>query len=170
MHADAPTHHEVLGAAAGTGVDTVRLFRVVQAADVHRAFNPMKHVAACRWTSRGTRAVVAATSAEGALLEALAHMDGQAPADGWHLAVATVPGGDIQDPPPLPDGWNRLPYRQEVQQWGDRLVATGSALGYRLPSALVPGAHNVLLRARGRPGSITFESCLPLPFDSRLLR
>jgi RES domain len=148
----------------------VRLYRAVAAADVHRAFEPRKHVSQSRWTSRGTRAVVAATSPEGALLEALVHLEPGGP-DKWHLVEACMRADAIADAPTPPQGWAQFPYRREVQQWGDALLKEGGALGYRVPSALVSGAFNVLLGAAGALGrQLMVESSLPLEIDARLRR
>lgn len=120
------------------------LYRVLPRAEAGQAFGPQASYRAGRWSSEGTPAVYAALSVGGALLEALAHMEGPVP-DDLVLAAASVPIGCIQTVRELPRHWRDYPHREDVQHFGDRWLASQQALALKLPSALCDREFNVVL-------------------------
>lgn len=132
--------------ASGHWID---LYRVVPQAESGQAFGLQASYRAGRWSSEGTPAVYASLSVGGALLEALAHMEGPVP-DDLVLAVATVPAGCIQAARDLPRHWRDYPHREEVQHFGDRWLASHQALALRVPSAICDREFNVVINPQHR--------------------
>src|SRR5664279_4739408 len=94
-----------------------------------------------RWNQKGTRAVYTSGSIALAVLEVLVHGSGDLP-DGYELWTANLPSLTFPELDPLPDGWQEWPYRSEVQQMGNALLASSFAI--RVPSAVVPLEHNYI--------------------------
>lgn len=144
------------------------VFRVVRAGEAGQAFAAQEHYAASRWTSAGMPAVYAAYGAAVALLEFLAHLEGETP-DDLALVHACVPRNQVWLDPPLPPDWNHFPYLQDVQAIGDRWMQERQALGIRLPSALVPGECNLLVNPlHPHIGKVQIKSICRITLDARL--
>lgn len=129
---------------AGASLTTLRLFRVVDDARADDAFAGAD--GGGRWTSPGRAVVYAALSPTGALLEFLAHLEGVTPRD-VSLVEAHVRNAAMSRFDPPPAHWRELPYRDDVRAHGDAWFDRGEALLLKVPSALVPGAWNVLVNA-----------------------
>ena len=125
------------------------LYRVLPRAEAKQAFGPQASYSARRWSSEGTPAVYASLSVGGALLEALAHMEGPVP-DDLVLASALLPTACIQTVQELPKHWREYPYRPDVQHFGDRWLASQQALALRVPSAICDREFNVVLNPQHR--------------------
>lgn len=100
-----------------------------------------------RWNSPGTFALYTSMYRSLALLELIVHMDSSdLPPD---MQIVTV---DIPDSAPilnisidqLPRDW-RLPDNLRLKEWGDELLNKKQYLGFRVPSAVMPLEHNVVL-------------------------
>lgn len=99
-------------------------------------------VVAGRWHSRGRLIVYAAESSALAMLEVLVHLEVERPPPAFQLlridapdriAVETWSGDDV------------LPDLDETRSWGDAWLAAGRTALARVPSAVAPGARNILL-------------------------
>lgn len=97
-----------------------------------------------RWTSGRLPCVYASCRAAAALLEFLAHLEGSPP-QALCCAKQRIAAALVEDLDALPNDWNRLPYRESVQQVGDAWLASRRSLALRVPSALAPATFNLLL-------------------------
>ncbi|WP_431860509.1 RES family NAD+ phosphorylase [Azospirillum sp.] len=124
-----------------------------------------------RWHSRGRPVVYLADSAAGALLEVLVHLEVATPdalPDTYQLLTVEVEDTVVPvDCPPLPADW---PAREGVTRGvGDAWLAAGRSALLRVPSAIVPDVHNVLLNPlHPDAGKATIIAVRTVPFDRRL--
>jgi RES domain-containing protein len=129
-----------------------------------------------RWHRRGRPIVYAAESPALAVLEVLVHLDlppELLPADyvlmeiAWRqkIGVAELASDD------LPAGWATAAGVVACRNLGDAWLRDGSSALLRVPSAIVPVEHNVLLNPR-HPDRTAFEVARiePFSFDPRLLK
>lgn len=152
--------------ADGPGGAPLRVYRVVEAGQAAEPFAPSD--SGGRWSPPGTPCVYASLSPAAAMLEYLAHLEGEPPEE-LMLAVATVPPGTVLSETNEPSTWQELPYRHEVQQVGAAWLESGRSLALRVPSALCNGENNVLLN----PGHLGFaglelQKLRPVRVDPRL--
>lgn len=99
-----------------------------------------------RWSSAGHRVVYFAQSLSLAAYELLVHVPDQVVAPFKRICVQ-VPEELIipLDETVLPEDWQR-PGHPDLPAIGDAWIRSNESLGLSLPSALVPGERNVLLR------------------------
>jgi len=100
-----------------------------------------------RWNSRGLYVAYAAWSRSLAMLELLVHVTrDQAPDDlvfvGAEIADDAIEDLDVAS---LPQGWRRTPPPVELRAVGDAWIRQTRALALRVPSAIIPQEHNVLI-------------------------
>ncbi len=149
----------------------LRIYRVVAADHASEPFAPIEEGG--RWTPAGKPCVYASLSPACALLEYLAHRngEGEGAADKLLLAVGTAPPGATLAECNEPSTWRELPYRPEVQQVGADWLASGRSLALRVPSAVCDGESNLLLNP-DHPGfgALQLQELRPLQPDPRLLR
>src|SRR5690606_40775911 len=93
----------------------LRVYGVVEAGQAAEPFAPSD--SGGRWSPPGKPCVYASLSPAAAMLEYLAHLEGDPPGE-LMLAVATVPPGTVLSETNEPSTWQELPYRHEVQQVG----------------------------------------------------
>lgn len=124
--------------------ERIHTYAVVHATDVADLLDADKAATSGRrWTSDGAAVLYTSASKAGALLEFLAHADSSRDT-GLVLVRFSVPAlqvGDLVTPPPE---W-RGDYTAEVRAIGDEWLRSAASLGLRVPSALCPGEHNVVL-------------------------
>lgn len=144
----------------------MRLYRVVAPGDADEPFAPSRNGG--RWSPPGTPCVYASLTPAGALLEFLAHQQGQPPPK-LLLAVAEAPPGTTLSECNEPSTWRELPYRGEVQQVGADWLASCRSLALQVPSALCAGESNVLLNP-GHAGyaAVQLRELRPMEIDARL--
>ena len=152
--------------ADGPGGAPMRIYRVIGADHAAEPFAPVD--TGGRWSPPGRACVYASLSPASALLEYLAHLDGETPRE-LMLAVATIPPGTVLSETNEPSTWKALPYRHEVQQVGAAWLESGRSLALRVPSALSPGDSNVLLNPdhQGFAG-LQLQALQPVAIDPRL--
>lgn len=144
----------------------LRLYRVVDKEEAAQPFHPVDKGG--RWSPPGIPCVYASLSPAGALLEYLAHLEGEPP-DGLLLAVAEAPAGATLSETNEPSTWRELPYRPEVQQVGAEWLASGRSLALRVPSAISDGECNVLLNpAHAGYAAVQLRELRPMRIDPRL--
>jgi len=152
--------------ADGPGGAPLRIYRVVGAEHASDPFAPVD--TGGRWSPPGKACVYASLSPAGALLEYLAHLEGESPRD-LMMAVATVPQGTVLSETNEPSTWKELPYRHEVQQVGASWLESGRSLALRVPSALSAGDSNVLLNPDHQAfAGLQLEALRPISIDPRL--
>lgn len=129
--------------------------------------------ASARWHNRGRLVVYLAESPPGALIEILVHLEVSSPAllpDRYRLLGVEVGEGLATQPcPPLPPDWTA---RSEITRAiGDSWLARRDSALLRVPSAIMPNVHNVLLNPL-HPDSARLRiiEALEVPFDPRLFR
>ena len=85
------------------------------------------------------------------------------------LTVAVEDGVVPLDAPPLPPDW---PERTEVTRAvGDAWLANGESALLRVPSAIMPDVHNVLLNPlQPDAGKLQIADVQDVPFDPRLFK
>lgn len=126
-----------------------------------------------RWNSPGTAMVYLGESISLATLEILVHFQATAPLDAYSLIRVDFDSSCLTevDVATLPSSWADSPPPVEVQQIGDTWVAGAASLLLRIPSAIVPDEHNILLNpAHSDFTTLRFSNPSPFRFDPRLLK
>jgi RES domain-containing protein len=128
--------------------------------------------AAGRWHSRGRPIVYLADHPSTALLERLVHMDRDRLPTTFRLLRVVAREDLLVDAisvEQLPDDWHN---RQRLtQSLGDQWLRRATNVSMKVPSVIVPGAHNYLLNpAHPDATKITVAEVIEAPFDSRLFR
>ena len=147
----------------------LRVYRVVSADHASEPFAPVDDGG--RWTPPGQPCVYASLSPACALLEYLAHRQGETADETLLMAVAMTPAGITLSECNEPSTWRELPYRPEVQQLGADWLASRRSFALRVPSAVCEGESNLLLNP-GHPGfaALQLQELRPMQVDARLLR
>ncbi|HEY7894883.1 MAG TPA: RES family NAD+ phosphorylase [Gemmatimonadaceae bacterium] len=125
-----------------------------------------------RWNSRGTRAAYASSNPALAILEVLVHMTSGGRFLGYSLIAATLDDAFIETraTSSLPKDWHAWPVPPHVQAIGDAWIQSRSAVAIRLPSAVVPADHNILINPdHPEFKRLHIHSVEPFEFDPRLL-
>lgn len=147
----------------------VAVHRIVPRAQAERAFSSLANRAGGRWSSVGTPAVYASQTAAGAVLEFLAHMEGDR-ADDLVLLEARLPSHDVVEAGCLPRDWRQIPYRDDVRAFGDRWLASHGAVALQLPSVLCEASRNLLINPdHARIGALEVVQVQPFTLDRRLV-
>lgn len=153
---------------AGATFSQLHVYRVVPEADADGAFEAQAEPRGGRWTSPGVPVLNAALSPTGALLEALAHLEGATPED-WVLVTARIHNAAMRTLETPPSEWRERPYRDDVRRHGDAWQRAGDTLLLKVPSALVPKAWNLLLNTgHADMQRVQVIDCMPLHVDARL--
>lgn len=126
-----------------------------------------------RWNDPGVPIVYCAESIALAALEILVHTDASiAPTD---LVVVPIDIPDAAttraiDAKKLPDGWRGFPANSSTKSVGEAWVKRRDTLLLRVPSAIVPQEHNVLINvAHPLMSRVRAGAAEPFAFDPRLL-
>ena len=148
----------------------MKLWRISNHADL-QGINGLR--AAARWHNRGRPIVYLAESPPGALIEVLLHQEIASPAalpDTDRLLTVEVDDAVVaMERPPLPPNW---PSRQDATRAiGDDWMARGTSALLRVPSAIMPDVHNVLLNPLHPDiGQARMAEARDVPFDPRLFK
>lgn len=145
-----------------------QVFRVVERERAEQAYSVESNTRSGRWTSDGVPAIYAAGSAAGALLEYLAHLEGDSPEE-LVVVTAQLPGGAVTVADTLPPQWRERPYRSDVRAYGDGWIANGKSLALEVPSVVCPSEHNVLINPlHPDAAQLKIRAIDPLHIDPRL--
>lgn len=100
-----------------------------------------------RWNSPGSRVVYLSQSLSLAAFEIMVHANSKQLLEPYRYIEVDVPEDMIMalDDEALPENWEE-PFNYALQSIGDSWVRSNESLGLSLPSALVPGERNVILR------------------------
>ena len=126
-----------------------------------------------RWNSRGLYVAYAAWSRSLAMLELLVHVARDQAPDDLVFVGAEIPDDAIQDlnVASLPEGWRRTPPPLELRAVGDAGVRQTRTLALRVPSAIVPQEHNLLINPEHPQfRNMTLEPPEAAFIDARLIR
>lgn len=149
--------------------DEVRVYRVVSMADASDPFGADGNDQGGRWTTPGTCCVYAARTPAGAVLEFLAHLDGNSAPGNIAMAVGAIPASAVLVQSNEPSTWSKRPYRGDVRQVGDAWVAEGHSHALMVPSALCPDEWNILLNpAHQGHAALRVVRLQPMELDARL--
>lgn len=167
-HSQPSTASPAVQAAATPEPGPHRVYRVVAREDADLAFSAEHNTRPGRWTSNGLPAVYAAGSAAGALLEFLAHLEGDSPEE-LVVVTAQVPASAVTVAETLPPQWRERPYRDDVRAYGDGWISNGRSLALQLPSVLCPNEHSVLINPNHPDAAqLKIRAIDPVHIDPRL--
>lgn len=125
-----------------------------------------------RWNSPGNRVVYLAESLWLAAFEILVHARANQLLKPYKYLEVYIPEELIMvlDEDALPSSWME-PFNYELQEIGDRWIESDASLGLSLPSAVVPGERNVIIRPEHADfGKITVGQIRPFTFDPRVVK
>ena len=121
-----------------------------------------------RWNSRYVRIAYASTSRALALIELLVHIDWSDLPDDLVIVGATLEHPPLPAPP-LSIGWDANPPGVASMHIGDAFVREAAAGAMLVPSAVVPGDHNVLINpAHAHFSAIVFDAVEEFVIDARI--
>jgi RES domain-containing protein len=150
-------------------------FRLVKARYADQAFDGEgARLGGGRWNSKGVAVVYVADSVALAALELLIHLHSHQILNRYRLYRIEIDELDLLslDDRDLPPDWRDDPPPSSTARIGDGWVASGESLGLRVPSAVIPPQHNLLIS----PAHPRFERALetvrdePFVFDPRLIK
>lgn len=127
-----------------------------------------------RWNDKGVAVVYCAGSLALACLEVFVHLDPDDLPDDLVSIRVEVPDSlavEEIDPTKLPRSWRKVPGPPALRRLGSEWVAQGRSVALRVPSAIIPDEHNVLLNPR-HPDMAKVVLGLPrrFTFDPRMRR
>jgi RES domain-containing protein len=144
------------------------VYRVVERAHADDAFGSERNRKGGRWTSDGVCAAYASTSAAGAVLEYLAHLEGDSPED-LVIVTAALPGEAVTTVDTLPPQWRERPYREDVRAVGDAWQRSRHWLALEVPSVLCGPERNVLINPEHPDAQqVKIRAVDPFHIDPRL--
>jgi RES domain-containing protein len=125
-----------------------------------------------RWNSKGVYLLYAAETPSLALLESIAHMTGL-PLEDFCFAKINIPDIHIAEikGTELPVGWSGYPPPGNLKSIGDQFIRNNIFLALKIPSALMPEEHIILLNPFhpdfSKVQTVTVRS---LSIDERLIK
>ncbi|KQY52467.1 RES family NAD+ phosphorylase [Lysobacter sp. Root494] len=150
--------------------EVVEVFRVVHRDQAEQPFSSSANRSGGRWTSPGIPAAYASTTPAGAVLEFLAHLDGEKPVD-LVLVKARMPGRNVATATSLPENWRATPYREDVREYGNTWISAGDSLALDLPSVLCEQSRNLLINPEhDNISQLLVDSAESFTLDPRLFR
>ena len=126
-----------------------------------------------RWNRPGRPAVYASSSRALAILELLARVDREIPADLLLLTINIPDAASIERlrPDALPTDWLTRPAPESCRIVGDGWLASAKGLVLAVPSVLVPEESNLLLNPQHAEfATVRVVAGRPFSFDPRLVR
>ena len=148
----------------------MKLWRISNHADL-RGIGGLR--ASARWHNRGRPIVYLAESPPGALIEVLVHQEIASPAAlpvSYRLLTVEVDEGVmVPECSLLPPDW---PKRADItRNIGDEWLARGTSALLRVPSAIMPNVHNVLLNPLHPDiARVRVADAQDVPYDPRLFK
>ncbi|MFC0676787.1 RES family NAD+ phosphorylase [Lysobacter korlensis] len=144
------------------------VYRVVERSHADDAFGVERNRKGGRWTSDDVCAAYASTSAAGAAMEFLAHLEGDSPED-LVIVTAMLPGEAVTTIDTLPAQWRERPYRDDVRAVGDGWAREKRSLALEVPSVLCAPERNVLVNPEHPDaGQVKIRAIDPFHIDPRL--
>ncbi|TCT11090.1 RES family NAD+ phosphorylase [Paralcaligenes ureilyticus] len=128
-------------------------------------------LASGRWHRSGRPIVYLAETPSGAMLEVLVHLeiDPEDIPDNLRLLRVDIPDhASVQTLDALPAGWEENAHG--TRDMGDSWLRKSNTLLLRVPSAIMPHTHNVLLNPAHPQASLVKVTVETLQLDKRLLK
>lgn len=145
-------------------------FRLTTAKHAHDLSGKGAEVTGGRWNNKGTAIVYTSESRALCMLEVAVHLPlGYLPKD-YVLISLEVPDRSLQtiSRSYLPEDWNQFPPKPSTRLIGDKFVSEGKTLLLKVPSALVPDEHNILINPAHKDFlQVKILTIEPFLFDSR---
>ena len=126
-----------------------------------------------RWSSADAPVIYAAQSQALAVLEMLAHLDGQDLFDSYALTHVELDSQLVErlDASALSGDWRADPAPTELKRIGDAWLIAAKYPVLQVPSALLPQEHNFLLNTAHRDfHQLKFGEPVPFRFDPSLVK
>ena len=126
-----------------------------------------------RWNPRGHAMVYTSEHLSLAVLEVLVHLEPAQLRPARVSIEVDVPDRDVEvlDPRLLPRQWRGVRAQRAVRELGLAWLKERRSLALKVPSAVIPLEHNVLLNpAHPRHTRLTPNTGEPFSFDPRLFR
>ena len=99
-----------------------------------------------RWNSKGVYILYTSLTASLALLENRVHMS-EMPGEDYCLGTLVIPDDKVVsfDIKELPSDWFKYPSPVILKRFGDEFIKANKFLGMKIPSAVLPEEHNLLI-------------------------
>ena len=151
----------------------IHAWRIVKARLAEGAFDGEgARIYGGRWNSPGRPAVYLGGSPAIAALEVLAHNARPALLEASYVIIeARLPDDALLDLSleALPPGWDDPADSRRAAALGDAWLESGASLALRVPSAVLPLEHDLVINVRHpRIGELTVGTPRPFRFDPRL--
>lgn len=146
------------------------VWRIVDADQKEQPFQSPGLRSSRRWTSDKVDVIYVADSPATALLEWLAHLEGEPPSK-VYVVEGRLSAAHKHSQTALPSTWKDYPYTSEVQTIGDSWIQSGESLALQVPSALCPGSCNYLVNPHHpSAGDIEPAGTQEFDMDMRLIK
>ena len=149
-----------------------RLVPVRRGKSKQQAFSGMgSYLYGQRWNLPGQRIVYLADHLSLAALEVIVHAATYRELGEYSAFRIEIPGDMVEtlDRDVLPIDWKRPEPHRGTQELGSRWAREGRSLLLRVPSAVIPQEHNLLLNVEHAAyGELSIEGPLAFRFDPRL--
>lgn len=126
-----------------------------------------------RWNPKGVFVIYTASNRALACLENLVHRSGEGLNRQFKITEISVPDSsssetiNIYD---LPGNWYETPHFSQCRQIGKTWIREGKSLLLRMPSAIVPDEHNVLINPNHPEFyTVSVQNIREFAFDKRLI-
>ncbi len=127
-----------------------------------------------RWHEKGFPVIYASENPATALLELLVNTSmAKLAATAYRVFEITLPSDALiaVSVEELPANWRAHPHPDATRKRGSEWLVSRASLAMRVPSAVFPLQHNVLLNpSHARMEEVLFGAPLPLALDERLVR
>ncbi len=127
-----------------------------------------------RWNSVGVELIYLASNRSLAMAEVAVHLTiATIPSDYVMVTVYIPDNTSMQklNDTDLPAGWNSFPHPASTQVIGDRLIIENRYCVLRVPSAVTPGDHNLLINPHHEDFKrIKITAKVKFPFDKRIFK
>lgn len=122
-----------------------------------------------RWNSIGTHILYLAENPSLSLLEVLVHISRFQIQSSFSVLTLELPEIELVDPPELPQNWKLTPPPMSLKKVGDEFIRSKMSLAIRIPSAIMPLDHNLLVNP-GHPdfSKIKILDCEEIHLEKRL--
>ena len=126
-----------------------------------------------RWNPRGLAMVYTSEHLSLAVLENLVHLEAAQLRPARTALTIDVPDREVEvlAPSELPRNWRAGRSQRLLQDLGKAWLTEGRSLALKVPSAIIPQEHNVLLNpSHPKHAKLSVEAQEPFSFDPRFFR
>lgn len=127
-----------------------------------------------RWNSKGIAVIYTSESRALCLAEMAVNLPLNLLPSDFTMVSISIPDDSPMDAlttKKLPSDWSNFPHSHSTQKLGDDFIATGKFLALKVPSAVVPMEHNILINPH-HPliSKVKIMDVSDFVFDGRLLK